>query len=96
MNDATPSEQPVIRYYLPGEVRALRDADRRAYRRGVWMLFIYIIAVCVPVRIAFDLVVSTPKFHAEFLKPYGIYLMVWLSVTILIVGIRNVFRRRGP
>lgn len=91
MNDET----PLPLYYKPGEVRALRDHDRRKYRRRVIYLVAYLFAIIIPVRITLDLMVSSPKFSAiHFIKPYIIYGIAALALVIWILGIKVAFQRR--
>jgi hypothetical protein len=93
--NAPEADQPIPHYYRPGEVRALRDYDRRRYRRRVVYLIAYLFAIIIPVRITLDLIVSSPKFSAvHFIKPYIIYAIALLALVIWILGLRIVFQRK--
>jgi hypothetical protein len=84
------------RYYLPGEVRAMRDADRRRYRANVALLVIYQVLVIGPIRLAFDTALNNPRFgNLAFVKPYIVPGMVVLVLLIWVIGIKMAFRRKG-
>lgn len=76
------------------KIKELRDDDRRFYRRQIIWLLAYTVAIAAPVRIGFDLLVSQPKFHAQFLMPYGIFIIVTLVVLLWTIGLSVAFRRR--
>ncbi len=76
------------------KIKELRDNDRRFYRKQVIWLLAYTVAITAPFRIGFDLLVSQPKFHAQFLKPYGIFIIVFLVVLLWVVGLNAAFSRR--
>lgn len=76
------------------KIKELRDNDRRHYRKQVIWLLAYTVAVTVPVRIGFDLLVSRPKFQAQLLKPYGIFVIVFFVALLWVVGLNAAFSRR--
>jgi FtsH-binding integral membrane protein len=76
------------------KIKELRDNDRRFYRKQVIWLLAYTVAIAAPFRIGFDLLVSQPKFHAQFLQPYGIFIIVSLVVLLWVVGLNAAFSRR--
>jgi hypothetical protein len=87
------SEPP--RYFMPGEVRALRDKDRRRYRGRVVLLVFYQILVVGPIRYAVDLMLGNPKFgDLAFIQPYVLPAMVALVVVIWGLGLLAAFERK--
>jgi hypothetical protein len=95
MNDVQVDNPPTPHYYMPGEVKALRNEDRRFYRRRVIALVLYQFAVIIPVRISIDFVLAQPKFaSAHFIKPYVIYGLALTVFLIWVAGLNMAFKRR--
>jgi hypothetical protein len=92
--DKDPGSRQWPTYYYPGEVRALRDRDRRRYRRDMIVVAIIVLTFGVLMGIAFDMLLAQKVVSVEFLRPLRVPVIASIVLTLLGGGIWLVFRRR--
>jgi fatty acid desaturase len=93
MTDTQTSRPPL--YYRPGEVRALRDGDRRAYRNRAIGLIIYQILILGSIRLVIDFFLAQKGMqHLAFLKGYVVLVMVVAALAVWFFGISIIFKRK--
>lgn len=95
-------ERPPL-YYRPGEVRELRDGDRRCYRRRLIWFMVYLLTIVLPLRLMLDwtlrLKVSDPRFlwvldWQEAIRPFVTPGIAATAIVAWVFGILVIFRRR--
>lgn len=89
-------DTPSPRYYRPGELRAIRDDDRRYYRSRTILLIAYVFIIAIGVRFTIDFVVlENPAFkQIHFIKPYVLPGMAGMITLVWACGIWVIFRRK--